>query len=105
MGSKHTPGPWRVEASKFRWGIYNIVTVENEKRVAEVLRGEEPEGLANARLIARAPKLDEDNKLLLEACKLAYPFLLDNARWSHHEAEIEAAEKLEAAIDAAEADE
>jgi hypothetical protein len=89
--NKHTPGPWKIEGEKMT--VPKVVDPKSGDLIASIYVP------SNARLIAAAPDL-------LEACKLAYPLLLDHAQFSYNEAETSAITRLEEAIDAAvEADE
>ena|SRR5436309_2166926 len=92
----HTPGPWTVTQYSSGAEIYARVPLKDGTRgepfllVAEVAsdRHNDPQGNANAHLIAASPRL-------LEACKLAVPLL-------YAALNVAAAHELEAAINAAE---
>ena len=64
MNTKHTPGPWRVAASKFREACRQKVCVVTDTVTVADCGIFLEERWDNAHLIAAAPEL-------LEACKLA----------------------------------
>jgi hypothetical protein len=67
---KHTKGPWDTVIRQDHKGTIGYVgPVENFKIIAEVICSN-PEGSANARLIASAPEL-------LEALEVALAFILE----------------------------
>ncbi len=68
--SKHTPGPWRVGKPYGTWaveittadGAWQIAAVRNAKRVRRDDWVPVPEGVANAALIADAPRLQAEHE-------------------------------------------
>lgn len=113
--TKHTPGPWRVDAEDLLeikcdegWSIAMVLgNWEHYDAGSEAEAWQREQDEANARLIARAPKLDEDNQQLLEACREALEFHDNYDPWgpdTYSEESNTVMKKLQAAIAAAEAD-
>jgi len=67
---KHTPGPWRTTVPCSSTLVHREIRAEDDTRIAEVGFGyqDQPQELANARLIAAAPEL-------LEMLALALPYV------------------------------
>lgn len=61
--SKHTPGPWTIDERRIRDGYYAAITAPKWHALADVVvrmsdeEEDQPEGVANAKLIAAAPDL------------------------------------------------
>lgn len=76
MSTKHTPGPWSVEARNYPIGdtgdydgCWQILSANAKRPIVEIWEeGDEPD--ANALLIAAAPELLEALKLCYEYCRL-----------------------------------
>lgn len=71
MSAKHTPGPWQMSGGRSRHDVYGHMVGPDGYGVAIVAYsdrkpGEHTASLADARLIAAAPRLLEALKLLLE---------------------------------------
>lgn len=102
--SKHTPGPWvpeqGIEDEEDRWGVFfagpkpwHIATIQNGAP-GDTLDTEE----ANARLIAAAPDLLAESKVLLSILRLQPTPKLGEWNWP------QIADRLEAVIAKAEPD-
>jgi len=87
--SKHTPGPWHVDAGDYKYHIY-YSREQSDHYFAEVDGNDDDEAKANARLIAAAPDL-------LRALKHA-------VRWHDqlHQSDIDLMEKAIAKAEATE---
>jgi hypothetical protein len=62
--SKHTPGPWHVDAGDYKYHIY-YSREQSDHYFVEVDGDDDDEAKANARLIAAAPDLLAALKALL----------------------------------------
>ena len=92
--TQHTPGPWTIEKGMLPVMVATIIAPGSKRDTRLVIahidntRGFLGDPDANARLIAAAPEL-------LEALKIAYPYVVDRAADSVHK-------RVEAAIAKAE---
>ena len=71
MSMKHTPGPWNLQPNG---AAYNLCHSDNDQTFGLLVGMQnmvEGEHEANARLIIRAPELQEERDALLAACKAA----------------------------------
>jgi len=62
--SKHTPGPWHVDAGDYKYHIY-YSREQSDHYFVDVDGNDDDEAKANARLIAAAPELLAALKALL----------------------------------------
>lgn len=79
MSTKHTPGPWHTTVPCSFTLVHREIRGQDDTRIAEVGFGyqDQPQELANARLIAAAPELLE--VLQYAASRLAHSRALQDA--------------------------